>query len=155
MSKRGRPTEYNPEIAQRICDLICTSTKSIRRLCDENEDLPHATTVWRWVGQFPDFCDQYVQAKKAQQEIIADECIDIADASSTKEHAIINRVRIEARQWNIERLAPKRDLDRTPGLTHLSDAELAKLAAPVLQQLIVNQHINVTQLLPDKEKEAA
>lgn len=124
-TKMGRPTVFTPELGDEICARIATSTKSLKRIC-EDEDLPEARTIYRWLRLYPDFCRQYAQAREEQQDLLVEETIDIADDSRNdymeeldakgdvkavyfnKENVQRSRLRIDARHWQATKLKPKK-----------------------------------------------
>lgn len=118
--KPGRPTTYTPELATEICDAIASSSKGIRKLCNENKSFPNPDTIYRWIKDIKDFSDQYARAKRQQIEVIVDEVIEIADDTSqdtlindagkviiNHEHINRSRLRIDTRKWLASKLAPK------------------------------------------------
>lgn len=121
----GRPSAYTPELAAKICEEIATSTRSLGAICDESDELPHPRTAWRWLTQHEEFRQSYSLAREMQQELVAEECIDIADETSndtiTKtsksgaeyeapNHEWISRsaLRVSTRLKLMEKLSPKK-----------------------------------------------
>ncbi len=111
-AKGGRPTDYTPEMAALICERVATSTLGLKKLCDAHEDLPVKSTVNLWRYKYPEFSAQYAQAKMFQADLLAEECLDIADDSSqdiaynSDGDEICNtefvnrcRLRIDTRKW--------------------------------------------------------
>ena len=81
--KEGRPTDYNPEIANRICELISMSEKGIHKLYAENQDwMPVPSTIMLWLTKHPAFSEQYTLAKRLQMDLMGEKIIDIVDDSS-------------------------------------------------------------------------
>jgi hypothetical protein len=120
IAKRGRPTIYSQELATEICDTIASTTKGIKRLCNDNPDWPSQDTIFSWLKTHSDFSEQYAQAKRFQVEVLVDEVIEIADDSSqdyivdtegkqVANNANINRARlkIDTRKWIACKLAPR------------------------------------------------
>lgn len=148
----GRPSIYTPELVDLICKKIATSTIGLNRLCAENPELPDQTTINEWRFSKPEFSLQYTKAKQIQSELLAEECLDIADDSSydikyTKdgeeccntEFVQRSRVRIDTRKWLASKLAPKiyGDKQVIEQVTTENDElkkELADLRAKLLEQ---------------------
>lgn len=112
MSDIGRPTDYTPELAAKICEAIAGSSKGIERLCKAHKEWPDKSTIMRWVNRHPEFRDQYARAKASQIEAIVDEIIDIADTPpkdhyDTHEDISRAKLRIDTRKWLASKLAPK------------------------------------------------
>lgn len=116
----GRPTDYNEEIADIICDLIATSTKGLAKICIDNPELPEERTIHRWRVKHESFRQQYVKAKQEQAELLAQEILDIADESTgdvkydkdgneslNGEYVARSRLRVDARKWVASKLLPK------------------------------------------------
>jgi hypothetical protein len=121
MSKvSGRPTIYTDELGERICELIATHPVGIRALIRMYPDLPAADTINNWRFKNSVFSERYMEAKRFQAELLAEECIDIADDSSRDmklskdgdeicdiEFVQRAKLRIDTRKWMATKLAPK------------------------------------------------
>ncbi len=124
--KVGRPSIYNAEIAKRICHVVATHTLGYRRLHAMYPDLPYEQTVREWRLDYPEFGLLYAQAKLLQAELLAEECLDIADDSRNDwmeslsdeekgngfklnaEHINRARLRIDTRKFFASKLLPKK-----------------------------------------------
>ena len=119
--KSGRPTTYNEEIAALICERVATSTLGLNKLCELHDDLPVKSTVNLWRYKHPEFSTSYAVAKLKQADLLAEECLSIADDDSgdTKINALTgeevpntefiarSRLRIDTRKWLAAKLLPK------------------------------------------------
>lgn len=126
--KIGRPTAYNKEIAEKICNLIASSNKGIVSICKENEDLPERSTIYNWLNLHKEFMDMYTRAKEDQADYLAEEMIEIADESSNdtmiinkgdstyevenKEWVNRSKLRVETRKWIAAKLKPRKYGDK-------------------------------------------
>lgn len=142
----GRPTSYSDEIAKRICELVASTTWGTSRLCDTYRELPDQTTVYSWLYKYPEFSHMYKNAKAAQADLLAHECLDIADASAedsvqkedgTKiynaEYVSRSKLRIDTRKWMAARLQPKTWGEKAAEATvpqSLVEQMLAKISEP-------------------------
>jgi len=126
----GRPTDYTPELAVEICSRLATG-ESLRSIC-RDDHMPNKTTVFKWLfeNKFPEFNDQYAQARAMQAETMAEEMLDIADDGTNDwmerfdsegnatgyqlngEHVQRSKLRIDTRKWAASKLLPKRYGDR-------------------------------------------
>ncbi len=119
-NKVGRPMDYTPKLAEEICDTIASSSVGIKRLCKETPSWPSHNTIYRWLANYPEFSDQYAQAKRNQIELLVDEILEIADDSSqddlvnvqgqiscNNEWIARSRLRIDTRKWLASKLVPK------------------------------------------------
>ena len=116
----GRPTDYSNEIATLICERVATHTYGLEKLCRIYEDMPVKSTINLWRYKYPEFSTQYAQAKLVQADLLAEECLEIADDSLSD--TIVNpegfetcnteyvnrcRLRIDTRKWLAAKLLPR------------------------------------------------
>ena len=73
--KKGRPSSYTPELAQKICDLI-RDGYSERKIC-MMADMPDYATIKRWKDDHPDFCAQSARAREESAEKFNDELMEL------------------------------------------------------------------------------
>ena len=120
--KMGRPTNFNQEVAGKICARLC-SGESLRTIV-RDEDMPASATVFRWLAAHENFREQYAQAREVQADAIFEEILDIADDGSNDwmernakdnpgyeangEHIQRSKLRIDARKWMAGKLSPKK-----------------------------------------------
>lgn len=141
-AKMGRPTDYIPEVAEDICNLLMLG-ESLRSIC-KRPGMPAIRTVMYWLQRHEDFMQQYACAREIQAELLAEEIIEIADDSSgdvivdddgkeqtNHERVARSRLRVDARKWYASKLAPKRYGDRIQHdqkitITDLTDDEIDK-----------------------------
>lgn len=122
----GRPTTFNQETADEICNRIANG-ESLRSICDA-ESMPDKSTVFRWLGVNKGFCDQYARAREAQADAIFDEILHIADnpkigvKTKTNDKGEVEvsegdmiehrRLQVDARKWMAGKLRPKKYGDK-------------------------------------------
>lgn len=128
----GRPCEFTQDIADRICARLAEGI-SLRTVC-KADDMPDASTVFRWLRTKPEFCEQYTRAKDESADALTDEMLDIADDARNDwmehqvgegvtayqvngEHIQRSRLRIETRKWLASKFKPKKYGDKVD-LTH-------------------------------------
>lgn len=114
--KPGRPSKYSKQLAAKICAQLAMG-KSLRTVC-KADDMPHMATVFRWIADNDEFCDQYARAKEESADALVEEMLDIADDQN--EHPQSRRVRIDTRKWISSKLKPKKYGDK---LTHAGDED--------------------------------
>jgi hypothetical protein len=123
----GRPSDFNQEIVERICERIADG-ESLRTICDD-DDMPAKSTVFKWLSLHANFADQYARARETQADTIFDEILSIADDGSNdwmvRKHGeseswvengeAIRRsvLRVDARKWMAGKLRPKKYGDKT------------------------------------------
>lgn len=120
----GRPSIFNQKIADRICKLVSTHPWGLKRLCNHYEDLPDHSTINDWRLKHKTFSSSYAQAKLIQADLLAEDCLDIADdvhfdtiikeSKDGDEYEVANnewinrsRLRVDTRKWLAAKLLPK------------------------------------------------
>lgn len=122
----GQPTLYTDEIANKICELMAEG-KTLLRIC-KMPGMPKRRTVHNWLLH-PDnkeFLLNYSLARELQADYWADEINDIADDGTNDysedddgnkivnhDHIKRSQLRVNTRQWNAARRAPKKWGDRS------------------------------------------
>lgn len=122
-AKIGRPTDYTPELGDRICNEL-TLGKSLVKIC-KADDMPATVTIYRWLREHEEFSNNYARARENQADLYADEIVEIADNTDDPQKA---RVQIDSRKWVSSKLKPKKYGDK---LDVTSDGE--KLNNPYAQ----------------------
>jgi hypothetical protein len=147
--KMGRPSDYTPDVADKICSQIADG-KSMRTICRE-ESMPHMSTVFRWLREHDEFREQYVRAKDDAADAMAEDILEIADDGTNdymtitkgdKEYEVVNgeaiqrsRLRVDSRKWLMAKLKPKKygeHVDVTSGgerIGEVSAEQAAQLVA--------------------------
>lgn len=156
-TKIGRPTKYTPELCEGICALMAEG-RSLRSICIM-DNMPAISTVMRWLtdADKADFQEQYQRAYDQRALAIFEEMLDIADDGSNDwmeretrsgtitvldhEHVQRSKLRLDARYWMLQRMAPKRfgdkmQIDSKVDITkHYSDDDKAILDRMVEKRL--------------------
>ena len=101
----GRPSSYNEQIALTIYQRIADG-HSLRQICSE-ESMPSKATIFKWLIDFPEFSDQYAQARALQMETMADDLLELADSADEKNYNP-KRLQVDTRKWLMSKLAPKK-----------------------------------------------
>ena len=125
-SKGGRPTTYSKKLAELICERIATHTLGLRRLISMYDDMPVESTIYLWLYKNKEFSEMYTHAKLFQADLLAEECLDIADDSRNDwmealgdddqgfgwrfngDHVNRCRLRIDTRKFFAVKLLPKK-----------------------------------------------
>ena len=83
-------------------------------ICKSSDRYPTERTFFRWLQQYPEFCQEYVKARSRMYERWEDVNIDIADdCTPDSAHVKKAQLQISTRQWNMSRRAPRKYGDRT------------------------------------------
>jgi hypothetical protein len=110
-NKNGRPLEYTKQVGNLICELVATHPLGLPSICRMYEGLPSAKTIQRWRHKVADFRLNYAHAKVEQADLLAEECLQIAD-DSTPENVAVDRLRVDSRKWLASKLLPKQYGDK-------------------------------------------
>jgi hypothetical protein len=78
---QGRPRIYTDEIAYELVERI-GGGRAMHDVCENDKDMPSATTVYRWLRTVDGFRELMDDAKHAKYDKRAEECIAIADDGS-------------------------------------------------------------------------
>jgi hypothetical protein len=148
--KTGRPTKYSEELIAEICERIADG-ESLRKICGEDR-MPDRASVFRWLKESSAFRKQYALARDWQADALADEMLEIADDSRNDfytdgdgkrhvnyENIARSKLRIAARQWLAERLAPKKYGSRLD-VEHSGDVDI---------RVVIGGDAPSTSALPD------
>jgi hypothetical protein len=77
-NKGGKPSTYDPLIAQKMCELLSEGVP-LRQICRENEGFPAWRTVYDWMRKDPDLTAAIAHARDVGYDAMAEECLQIAD----------------------------------------------------------------------------
>lgn len=144
----GRPTIYNKELADLICDKIASSNRGLAHICNE-EGMPSRSTVHQWIVDNKEFSDKYARAREDQADFLAEEILTIADHSDKdtviiydkagnpiptedKEWTNRSRLRVDSRKWIASKLKPKKYGDKVE-LSGNPDAPLQIITGQVIK----------------------
>jgi hypothetical protein len=136
----GRPSDYNHEIADLICERIATHDCGLPRLCKMYDDMPSEPTIQRWRYKHPEFCTKYAQAKMKQADLLAEQCLEISDVSSPEE-VQVSRLRVDTRKWLASKLLPKQYGDKLLLEQKTEENEQLKEELRVLREKLDKENI--------------
>lgn len=118
-TRMGRPTTFNQEIADKICELIATHGDTLDRLRD-TYGIPDKNTIYMWTQRYDHFNIAYARARRAQAQLFADEVIEISDCVAfdtvidqdgnercNNEWIARSRLRVDSRKWLAAKLLPR------------------------------------------------
>lgn len=152
--KRGRPSVFSQEVADAICERLGEG-ESLRTICG-GDDMPAASTVFKWLAEKTEFSEQYARAREKQADFYAEEIIQIADDGRNDTYMTENgpavnhdaiqrsRLRVDARKWYASKLAPKKygeklavgGAEDLPPIQSKTDATVNLTPAEVYKQLL-------------------
>lgn len=133
-TQAGRPTLFTPELGNAICVLI-SEGMSLRKI-EKLPNMPSKRAMLYWLAaamndkenkvesELVTFLHQYTRAREMQADVLAEECIDIADDSTFDsmeengklsvnfEHIQRDKLRVDSRKWYVGKLNPKKYSER-------------------------------------------
>lgn len=144
----GRPTDYTPELAAEICELL-SQGKSLRSVC-RMDSMPCAASVFLWLRRYPEFSEQYAKAKEESADALVEDILDIADDGTNdwmeqrakegeevrgwKENGEAiqrSRLRVDTRKWIASKLKAKKYGDKLD-VEHSGKLSIEQLVADSL-----------------------
>lgn len=147
---RKRPSIYDDGMLKRVCDGLVEGL-SIKQACTP-EDMPRWQEIYLEMQRDEGVRSAIAHAREAQQEVTADDIVDMADLATAEDHNVV-KLRIWARQWRAAKLAPKKYGDKQ---TIDVQVDMGKTAAAVLMDLsnranvIEAQAIDVTPKIEEE-----
>ena len=148
--KMGRPSKYSDHLAQVIC-LRIAEGESLNKICKDDE-MPERVTIYRWLLEKEDFCNNYARAREDQAETHADAIVEIADQLPYQitdkdgnvriDSAYVQwqRNRIDARKWVASKLKATKYGDV---LKHTGDKENPLVVDVVAKEVVTSLIKNV------------
>lgn len=76
----GRPSSYDPVVAEKICELLSEGVP-LREIC-RMEGMPAWRNIYFWMSRDEDLSAHIARAREMGYDSIAEECLDIADNST-------------------------------------------------------------------------
>lgn len=113
----GRPTTYNEELAELICERIAITPEGLAKICEMYDDMPTPDTIRKWCLKYYDtFGRMYKTAKRVQAELLAETLDDLAkdvlyytdkDGNLRIDPGSVQaaRLRVDTRKWIASKLA--------------------------------------------------
>lgn len=106
-NKRGRPSGYNKEIADKICNMIAQGS-NISKI-SVLEDMPSYENIYNWMKKHESFFNDYIRARETRADWRADKVDEIMQ---DMRDGIIDynqaKVQLEAIKWQAGNEAPKK-----------------------------------------------
>jgi hypothetical protein len=96
---------YSKKLTREICRRIAGG-EVWHKICNTGR-LPSYTTLYDWLRRYPDFAEDFAQAKEMAADLRADKVLMVAE-ESTAATVQSDRLRVGALQWHAGKAAPKR-----------------------------------------------
>ncbi len=100
----GRPSSYSEEAATHIAEQM-TLGRHLLDICDHDPIAPDRVTVYRWMGELPEFATRIAQARVAQADH-SEKMIESTVETTTPANANGHRVKLLGYQWLASRRNP-------------------------------------------------
>ena len=100
----GRPSLYNPDIADIIVERMIGG-ESLLRICAD-DDMPCRATVYRWYDFHPDFHTRCARACEGLADYLVDQIEKMAEATD-ETNVQSMKLKISVAQWRAEKMAPR------------------------------------------------
>ncbi len=105
----GRPTKYTKLLAKGIC-LRLMLGESLTSICKMGR-YPSKVTVLSWLQKYPEFLNQYTQARQIQQEMNLEKLNEFTEEFVGEDNGVMvqrDRLRADTLKWIMERMSPKK-----------------------------------------------
>ena len=96
---------YSKKVTREIC-LRIAGGEVWHKICNTGR-LPSYTTLYTWLRKYPDFAEDYAQAREMAADLRADQVLVVAE-EATAATVQRDRLRVGALQWHAAKAAPKR-----------------------------------------------
>lgn len=127
MNPVGRPSTYNEDIADRICEQMAAGW-SLVKICQQ-EGFPSTTAVFNWQMKNPEFREKYDEAQRKRTEFLSEQLWDIADETTGDVQR--DKLRVDTRKWVLARMNPKRWGDRVE-TNHTGSVEIQQIKRTIV-----------------------
>lgn len=104
----GRPSDYTPEVAAKICERLEESGSLSAVLTEKG--MPARSTVYAWEEAHGDFRTAIARARRAGYDNRAEKAADDAKAAGDP---ALGRLALDADRWFLSKIDPKRYGDKT------------------------------------------
>ena len=114
----GRKPVFTQEHKDQVIEYMRQGLSTMQ--IEKQDGMPSHALIFKWVGTDPDFRDKYIEAKRIQAFMMAEQILHIADNSEhdvikneegkeVTNHGVIarDRERIKTRMWLMERMLPR------------------------------------------------
>lgn len=122
-SAMGRPSLYKPETVEAICARL-SEGEPLAQIC-RDEQMPSYSAVWDWMNVHPSVKEAIARAREHGEDVIAADCLKIADDGSNDtyvdengfrrtDHDVVtrSRLRVDTRLKLLAKWNPKKWADR-------------------------------------------
>lgn len=107
--RRGRWSTFTPELGQEICERIANG-ESLKAI-GQDPTMPCSATILNWARAFPEFGDDYAQARSMMADVLFDEAREVALAA-TPASVWADRLRFDTIRWMVAKMAPRKYCER-------------------------------------------
>lgn len=105
-SKGNDSSKLTKALAERFCDLISESDKSVQQILAENPDLPSFKRLYNWQQYYPWFADMWKAARIRQTHFLAQKCVDLYRSADPKTAHVV-RIKFDILKWFCAKFNPE------------------------------------------------
>jgi hypothetical protein len=109
----NRNAKLTKALAERFCQLISESDKSVPQILFDNPDLPPFKTLFNWQQRVPWFNELWKQARIKQTHFLVQKCLDLYNSADPKTAHVV-RVKFDILKWLAAKFNPADYGDRPP-----------------------------------------
>lgn len=103
----GRPTDYSPELAGQICQLIIDGSNLSK--ISKKKGMPGRDSIHRWLGMYSEFSDKYIEACRMRREYK----FEMLEATVLKyKEPARARLMVDVIKWQLSKEEPKKYGDK-------------------------------------------
>lgn len=102
----GRPTDYTPDIGDRICACIANGHSATEACRQEGIS---RTAMYSWLRQHKEFADNYARAREDASDALIDDMREIERTEGDVQRA---KLMCDNRKWAAARMSPRKWGDR-------------------------------------------
>lgn len=159
--KTGRPSSYNQETVDKICELLSEGVP-LREIC-RMDGMPAWRNIYFWMAKDENLSAHIARAREVGYDQMAEECLHIADnpkwgqeqtmsddgtTTSIKDMLGHRKLQIETRlkllaKWNPKKYGDKLDIGGQDGNPVQVNVEAKSLLAEVIKNLELKRQTNV------------
>jgi hypothetical protein len=103
---------YSKKLTEKICQRIARGDAWYR--IANTDGLPSYDTLYVWLRKYPDFAEDFAQAREIAADLRADKTLAVAE-EATAATVQRDRLRVAALQWHAAKAAPRRYGSRAGG----------------------------------------
>ena len=78
---RKKRVKYSEKLMNDVCSHLLFTSRSVKRICRENENYPTEQCFMMWIKRYPEANEIYEKHKKVQMHWLGEEVIELSDGT--------------------------------------------------------------------------